>query len=145
MIAVDTVTAAADTAIDLTLRGCLRRGPTTREQLALHLYERLYPSDGRARRAVRRHRARPERGAGRHHASPEPARRHVALWVAFVSEYVLRPVIAPSTTSFIRRTWWQILLLAVYAVVFFAALAGILGAYFVDHRREQAAFVFRPQ
>lgn len=34
------------------------------------------------------------------------------LWAAFVGEYVLRLVIAPSTGAYLRRTWWQILLLA---------------------------------
>lgn len=33
------------------------------------------------------------------------------LWSVFVGEYVLRLVIAPSATAFVRRTWWQLLLL----------------------------------
>lgn len=35
------------------------------------------------------------------------------LWAVFVAEYVLRMVIAPSTSRFVRRTWWQLLLLVV--------------------------------
>ena len=35
------------------------------------------------------------------------------LWAIFVAEFVLRLVIAPSTTAFLRRNWWQLLFLAV--------------------------------
>jgi len=35
------------------------------------------------------------------------------LWAVFVAEFVLRLVIAPSTTAFLRRNWWQLLFLAV--------------------------------
>jgi voltage-gated potassium channel len=33
------------------------------------------------------------------------------LWAVFVTEYVLRAVIAPSTARFLRHTWWQLLFL----------------------------------
>jgi voltage-gated potassium channel len=35
------------------------------------------------------------------------------LWAVFAAEYVLRLAIAPSKMAFLRRTWWQLLLLAV--------------------------------
>lgn len=34
------------------------------------------------------------------------------LWLAFVAEFVARFYIAPSKTDFLRKNWWQILLLA---------------------------------
>jgi voltage-gated potassium channel len=34
------------------------------------------------------------------------------LWAAFVFEFALRLVIAPSTARFLRRNWWQVALLA---------------------------------
>ena len=44
------------------------------------------------------------------------------LWVVFVAEYGLRLVIAPSTWRFIRRTWWQVLFLAVPVLTLIRAL-----------------------
>lgn len=44
------------------------------------------------------------------------------LWVLFVGEFVLRLVIAPSTSRFLRRNWWQIVFLAVPALRFVRAL-----------------------
>lgn len=35
------------------------------------------------------------------------------LWGCFVLEFVLRLVIAPSTTVYLRRNWWQLVFLAV--------------------------------
>lgn len=35
------------------------------------------------------------------------------LWTIFVAEFVLRLVVAPSTTGFLKRNWWQLLFLAV--------------------------------
>lgn len=35
------------------------------------------------------------------------------LWAAFAGEYLLRLVIAPSTSTFLKRTWWQLIFLAV--------------------------------
>ncbi len=34
------------------------------------------------------------------------------LWVLFVAEFLLRLVIARSTTAFLRRNWWQLVFLA---------------------------------
>lgn len=45
-----------------------------------------------------------------------------ALWLVFVAEYVLRLVIAPSSNAFLRRTWWQILLLVVPVLTLARAL-----------------------
>ncbi len=36
-----------------------------------------------------------------------------ALWALFALEFLLRLVIAPSTTAFLRRNWWQLAFLAV--------------------------------
>jgi len=50
------------------------------------------------------------------------------LWGVFVAEYILRAVIAPETWPFLRRTWWQILLLLLpflqFVRVIQVALAG---------------------
>lgn len=35
------------------------------------------------------------------------------LWALFALEFLLRVVIAPSTTAFLRRNWWQLAFLAV--------------------------------
>jgi voltage-gated potassium channel len=45
-----------------------------------------------------------------------------ALWALFVAEFVLRLVIAPSTTDFLKRSWWQVIFLAVPALRFVRAL-----------------------
>lgn len=45
-----------------------------------------------------------------------------ALWALFVGEFVLRLVIAPSTTTFLKRNWWQLVFLAVPALRFVRAL-----------------------
>lgn len=34
------------------------------------------------------------------------------IWAAFVGEFVLRMVVAPSTARFLRRNWWQLVFLA---------------------------------
>lgn len=44
------------------------------------------------------------------------------LWGLFVGEFVLRLVIAPSTTTFLKRNWWQLFFLAVPALRFVRAL-----------------------
>lgn len=44
------------------------------------------------------------------------------LWVLFLGEFVLRLVVAPSTTTFLKRNWWQVLFLAVPALRFVRAL-----------------------
>lgn len=44
------------------------------------------------------------------------------LWLLFVGEFVLRLVIAPSATRYLRRNWWQVAFLAVPALRFLRAL-----------------------
>jgi voltage-gated potassium channel len=109
----DPVDEVADAVVDLTIRGCLGRPATTREQLAEQLYERLHPAmaalgmlfvvlvlaQGPAREGTVL-----QRGL---------LAATWLLWVVFVAEYLLRLVIAPSTGRFLRRTWWQVLILLV--------------------------------
>lgn len=112
-VAASTTAGEVIDAADLQLRGCLRREPTSRERLAQHLYDRLHPIMGGlgvlflvlvlAQRPVREGTA----------LQQVLLAATWLLWVLFVAEYVLRLVIAPSTPAFLRRTWWQILLLAV--------------------------------
>lgn len=45
-----------------------------------------------------------------------------ALWGLFVSEFVVRLVIAPSASRFLQRNWWQVVFLAVPALRFLRAL-----------------------
>jgi voltage-gated potassium channel len=44
------------------------------------------------------------------------------LWALFVGEFVLRLVIAPSASTFLKRNWWQLIFLAVPALRFVRAL-----------------------
>ena len=44
------------------------------------------------------------------------------LWALFVGEFLLRMVVAPSTTTFLKRNWWQLFFLAVPALRFVRAL-----------------------
>lgn len=44
------------------------------------------------------------------------------LWALFVGEFLLRLVIAPSTSTFLKRNWWQVIFLAVPALRFIRAL-----------------------
>lgn len=109
-------------AVDASLRGCLRRSASEREQLAADLYARLHPAMGvlgvlflilvLAQRSAR-----------------EGSALHVALlvatwslWLVFVAEYVLRAVIASDTSAFIKRTWWQLALLLMPVLMLFRAL-----------------------
>ncbi|MFP3901804.1 MAG: hypothetical protein ACLFXM_13195, partial [Acidimicrobiia bacterium] len=46
-----------------------------------------------------------------------------ALWGLFVVEFVLRAAIAPSTSGFLRRNWWQAAFLAVPFLRFLRALS----------------------
>jgi len=34
------------------------------------------------------------------------------LWLAFVAEFAIRLLVAPSSTRFLRRSWWQLIFLA---------------------------------
>ena len=45
-----------------------------------------------------------------------------ALWALFVGEFLLRMIVAPSTTTFLKRNWWQLIFLAVPALRFVRAL-----------------------
>ena len=47
------------------------------------------------------------------------------LWAAFVAEFVLRLVIAPSWTGYLRRNWWQIVFLAVPFLRFLRAVRAV--------------------
>lgn len=107
---------------ELRVRGSLRRSATSRERLAQDLYDRLHPTmaalgllfvvlvlaQGPA-------------------AEGTPLQRILLaatwlLWGVFVAEYALRLVIAPSTTTFLRRTWWQLLFLVVPVLTLLRAL-----------------------
>jgi voltage-gated potassium channel len=50
------------------------------------------------------------------------------LWALFVGEFVLRLVIAPSTSGFLKRNWWQLIFLAVPALRFVRALRALRAA-----------------
>lgn len=54
------------------------------------------------------------------------------LWAVFAVEFLARLVIAPSTSAFLRRNWWQLLFLAVpflrFARVLAVARAGRAGS-----------------
>lgn len=106
----------------MTVRASLRRTPSEREQLAQELYDRLHPAMS---------------GLGLLFLILVLAQRPATegtllqrsllaatwvLWVVFVAEYVLRLIIAPSTSAFLRRTWWQVLLLVVPVFTLLRAL-----------------------
>ena len=118
----DPVEEAAGAVADLTVRGCLRRSATARERLAQVLSDRLHPAmaalgllfvvlvlaQGPA-------------------VEGTPLQRVLLvatwiLWAVFVAEYVLRLVIAPSTSRFLRQTWWQLLFLVVPVLTLLRAL-----------------------
>lgn len=44
------------------------------------------------------------------------------LWALFVGEFLLRLYVAPSTSTFLKRNWWQLFFLAVPALRFVRAL-----------------------
>lgn len=46
-----------------------------------------------------------------------------AIWVAFVAEFVLRMVVAPSITRFMKRNWWQVIFLALPFLRFMRVVA----------------------
>lgn len=50
------------------------------------------------------------------------------LWALFVAEFLLRLVIAPSTPTFLKRNWWQVIFLAVPALRFVRALRALRAA-----------------
>lgn len=45
------------------------------------------------------------------------------LWAAFVAEFVVRMVVAPSTSRFFRRNWWQLVFLLLPFLRFFRILS----------------------
>ena len=44
------------------------------------------------------------------------------LWALFVGEFLVRLIVAPSTSKFLQRNWWQVFFLAVPALRFVRAL-----------------------
>ncbi|HEX7167902.1 MAG TPA: hypothetical protein VF230_13070 [Acidimicrobiales bacterium] len=119
----DPLHAALETAEDLSVRGCLDRPEAERARLASRLYERVHPAMAvlgllflavvLAQRA-----ATPGSSLGGFLAAVA-----WTLWFAFVGEYALRLVIAPDRSAFFRRTWWQLLFLA---VPFLSMVRGLL-------------------
>jgi voltage-gated potassium channel len=65
---------------------------------------------------------------GENLAEPDSDLRNVfliagwAIWGVFVVEFALRAVLAPSTASFLRRNWWQVVFLVLPFLRFIAAL-----------------------
>lgn len=47
------------------------------------------------------------------------------LWAAFVAEFFVRMVVAPSTSRFLRRNWWQLVFLLLPFLRFFRILSRI--------------------
>ncbi len=45
------------------------------------------------------------------------------LWLAFAAEFVVRATVAPSTTAFLKRNWWQLLFLLLPFLRFARVLA----------------------
>lgn len=45
------------------------------------------------------------------------------LWAVFAAEFVVRAWVAPSTVGFLRRSWWQLIFLALPFFRFFRVLA----------------------
>lgn len=105
--------------------GVLGRSPTSREAVAQHLYQRLSPAMAMlgvvfflvivAQRAV----------PPRTRTSAVLLALTWTIWAVFVFEFVLRMIIAPSTRRFLRKNWWQIVLLAVPFLSFIRVLVGL--------------------
>ena len=113
---------ADDADVDLTTRGCLQRSATSRERLAEALYDRLHQA--MASLGLLFVVLVIAQGPAAEGTSLQLALL-VATWVlwgVFVAEYALRLVIAPSATAFLRRTWWQLLFLAVPVLTLLRAL-----------------------
>ena len=107
---------------DLTIRGCLGRSATSRERLAQLLYERLHPAMaalGLLFLVVVLAQGPAQEGTALQRSLLVAT---WMLWVVFVAEYVLRLVIAPSTTACLKRTWWQLAFLAVPVLTLARAL-----------------------
>ena len=120
--AIGPVAVAAEAIEDLRVHGCMRRSPTARERLAQHLYERLHPAMaalGLLFVVVVLAQSGAREGTVLHGTLLAAT---WLLWAVFVAEYVLRLVIAPDTTAFLKRTWWQLLFLAVPFLTMLRAL-----------------------
>lgn len=50
------------------------------------------------------------------------------LWIAFVAEFLVRFYLAPSKSSFLRKNWWQVLLLALPFLRFIRVLRVVRAA-----------------
>ena len=109
----DPLAQAALTLDDLRVRGAMRRAPHARERLVQYVYERLHPAMsalGLLFLVVVLGQTAARAGSGTHTALVWLT---WVLWALFAAEYTLRLLIAPSKSTFLRRTWWQLLLLAV--------------------------------
>ncbi|CAN5760468.1 hypothetical protein BH23ACT2_BH23ACT2_01140 [soil metagenome] len=118
----DPLTEAVASLDELRVRGCMDRGPAERERLVEVLYGRLHPAMavlGLLFLVV-------VLSQGAAPTGSTIQRVLVAaswvLWAVFAAEYLLRLVIAPSTGRFLRRTWWQLLFLAVPFLTMLRAL-----------------------
>lgn len=118
----DPIDDAAGAVVDLTVRGCLGRSATSRERLAQDLYDRLHPAMaalGLLFLVLVLAQGPAAEGTVLQQALLAAT---WVLWSVFVAEYALRLVIAPSTTAFLRRTWWQLLFLVVPVLTLVRAL-----------------------
>lgn len=118
----DPLGAAAESIEELRIRGCIERSSEDRERLSEFLYARLHSvvaTLGLLFAVVVLAQGAAETGT----------RLHTfllvltwILWATFAAEYALRMVIAPSKANFLRRTWWQLLFLAVPFLTMLRAL-----------------------
>lgn len=118
----DPIAGAVDTVERLTLRGCFERPPNARERLAEAVWSRLHPAMaalGLLFLVVVLAQSAAENGTTLHTVLITAT---WVLWAVFAIEYLLRMVIAPSTWAFVKRTWWQVLFLAVPFLTMFRAL-----------------------
>lgn len=118
----DPLVEAVEEVGSVSLRGCLHRDWSDRERLAELLYERLHPAMaalGLLFTVVVLAQSAAREGTTLHTSLLVAT---WLLWAVFAGEYVLRMVIAPSTTAFLRRTWWQLVFLAVPFLTMIRAL-----------------------
>ena len=118
----DPLGAAAETIGELGIRGCIEGSSEDRARLSEYLYARLHSAVA----ALGLLFAVVVLAQG---AAEEGTRLHTFLlvitwviWAAFAAEYALRMVIAPSKADFLRRTWWQLLFLAIPFLTMLRAL-----------------------
>lgn len=118
----DPLTDAAASLDDLRVRGCMERDADQREHLAAVLYERLHPAMavlGLLFLVVVLSQGAATTGSTVHRVLVAVT---WVLWAVFAAEYLLRLVIAPDRGRFLRRTWWQLLFLAVPFLTMIRAL-----------------------